>query len=203
MHRYRRPVRADSHGGDAAVNDSMQQLTTRKSDITEGEIHELLRNSRRRRVLKQLQERVGVVTVRALAEVIAELETGESPPPRRIRDSVYNSLHQTHLPKLDAYGVVDYDKDRKTVALRREVRQVDLYMEVVTKYGITWAEYYQRLLLLALLVILAAQLDVFAVGMLPTAIWASVFLVVLAVSSAAQLWSRRWFYLQQLVGDHR
>jgi hypothetical protein len=181
----------------------MQQLTTRKSDITEGEIHELLRNSRRRRVLKQLQERVGVVTVRALAEVIAELETGESPPPRRIRDSVYNSLHQTHLPKLDAYGVVDYDTDRKTVALRREVRQVDLYMEVVTKYGITWAEYYQRLLLLALLVILAAQLDVFAVGMLPTAIWASVFLVVLAVSSAAQLWSRRWFYLQQLVGDHR
>ena len=177
----------------------MQQLATRSPEISEGEIHEILRNSRRRRVLKYLQDCVGTVTVRGLAEVIAEMETGESPPPRNIRDSVYNSLHQTHLPKLDSYGVIDYDRDRKTVSLQREARQVDLYMEVVTRYGVTWAQYYQRLMLLSLLVVLASQLDVFFFGTIPATLWTCLFLLVLAGSVTIQLWSRRWVYLRQLL----
>lgn len=177
----------------------MQQLVTRSPNISEGEIHEILRNSRRRRVLKHLQDTVGVVTVRGLAEAIAELETNESPPPRNIRDSVYNSLHQTHLPKLDSYGVIDYDKDRKTVSLQKEARQVDLYMEVVTRYGITWAQYYQRLMLLGLLVVLASQLGVLFFGTVDSTLWTCLFLVLLAGSVAVQLWSRRWVYLRQLL----
>lgn len=107
-------------------------ITDRYGGIPETEIHDLLRNERRRRTLKNLQRTVGTTTLRDLAERIAEEETGESPPPKNIRNSVYNSLHQTHLPKLHRRGIVEYESDRKTVRLTEEARSVDVYMEVVT-----------------------------------------------------------------------
>ncbi len=59
-----------------------------------------------------------------LAEEIAAAETGERPPPRNKRQSVYVTLHQTHLPKLADHGVVDYDSERKTVTV--EPRGLDI-----------------------------------------------------------------------------
>jgi len=169
------------------------------SELSETQIHNVLRNNRRRKVLRQLQQHVGTLTVRELSEAIAAAETGQSPPPRNIRDSVYNSLNQTHLPKLDALGILDYDQDRKTVAVQSGVREVSLYMEVVTPYGITWAEYYQLLLLTALLAIIATEIGAPLFSAISPLLMCSLFLVVLCVSTAYRLWSRRWVYLQRLI----
>lgn len=161
-------------------------------------VHEILRNSRRRAVIEELESRVEPVSLRELSERIAAAETGESPPPRNARQSVYNSLHQTHLPKLDDAGVIAYDPDRKTICLEEPARQVDLYMEVVTRYGITWTQYYRTLGVIALGSIVAANTGVIGFSAVPTLAFASVFLAVFAVSTAYQLWSRRWFYLRSL-----
>jgi len=175
------------------------QALRRAGEMDPQEIHDILRNGRRRKVLKQLQRRVEPVSLRELSERIATLETGESPPPRDVRQSVYNSLHQTHLPKLDEKGVIDYDDDRKTVALRNPARQVDLYMEVVTRYGITWAGYYRTLGVLALFAVVATNVDALVLGGVPTLAVAVVFLAVFGLSTAYQLWARRWFYLRSLL----
>jgi hypothetical protein len=167
--------------------------------LPETDIHDILRNDRRRNVIKCLQDRGRGVALRDLAEHIAEIETNESPPPSNIRDSVYVSLHQTHLPKLDDAGIVDYDSDRKTISLRRPARQVDLYMEVVTPYGVTWATYYRALGTLSLLSVVLASIDTPLVSTVDPLLWASLFLVVIAVSTLYQFWSRRWLYLQQLL----
>jgi hypothetical protein len=172
---------------------------TRSSALAEADIHDILRNDRRRRVLEHLQESMGSVTLRELAETIAAHEAGESPPPRPLRESVYNSLHQTHLPKLDAEGVVDYDKNRKTVELQPGARDVNVYMEVVTKYGITWADYYRSLATLSLVVVVAAEVDVPVLEALPVLLVASAFLAAIAASTAYQLWTRRWTYLRSLL----
>jgi len=178
------------------------QALRQEEEIDPREIHDILRNGRRRKVLKQLQRRVEPVSLRELSEQIAALETGESPPPRNVRQSVYNSLHQTHLPKLDGKGVIEYDEDRKTVTLRNPARQVDLYMEVLTRYGITWAGYYRTLGVLALFAVVATNVDALVLGGVPTLAVASAFLAVFAVSTAYQLWNRRWFYLRSLLsGD--
>lgn len=167
-------------------------------NLDQKEIHDVLRNERRQNALKQLQQNMGRLTVRTLAEAIAEAETGESPPPRNIRRSVYNSLHQTHLPKMDDLGVVDYDRDRKIVSMQSNARQVDVYMEAVTPYEITWAAYYRILMLLALLVIAIAEIGAPIVSSVPSLALCFVFLTILALSTIYQLWSRRWLYLQQL-----
>jgi hypothetical protein len=175
-------------------------ITNRYGEIPETEIHDLLRNERRRQVIKHLQDTVGATTLRDLAEAIAEYETGESPAPRNIRDSVYNSLHQTHLPKLDRRGIVEYDADRKTIRLTEDARSVDVYMEVVTPYGITWDEYYSMLGLLSLFVIFAALVGVPVVSMVEPLLWVSLFLLAFAASLGYQLWTDRWVVLNALFG---
>jgi len=94
----------------------------------EGEIHDILRNDRRRAAITVLDEEGGSATIRELSERIATLESDEDPPPRNLRQSVYVSLHQTHLPKLDALDIVDYDTDTKNVVLREESAHVKAHM---------------------------------------------------------------------------
>ena len=166
--------------------------------IEETEIHDVLRNKRRRRTIEHLRSGSGTVSLRDLSEAIAEAETGESPPPRNIRESVYNSLHQTHLPKLDSLGVVSYDHDRKHIEIDGKARDVDLYMEVITRYGITWGEYYRSLGVLALFAVVASEMGVpvlAAVGALPVT---SVFLAAIGASICYQFWTHRWQYVRLL-----
>jgi hypothetical protein len=170
-----------------------------KTEINEREIHDILRNWRRRKVIEELRASVGPVALRDLAETLAAAESGQSPPPRNVRKSVYNSLHQTHLPKLAEAGVVEYDTDRKTVTLEQRAHEVGLYMEVVTKYGITWATYYRRLLLLALLTVIGSEIGVPVLADIQPLVLVSAFLAVVVASTTYQLWSDRWRFIRPLV----
>lgn len=166
---------------------------------TEAEIHTLLCNERRRRVIEELRTRLGGATLRGLAETIAAIETDESPPPRKARESVYNSLSQTHLPKLHDLGVVEYDKHRKTVELGDHAPQVDVYMEVLSPYGITWAQYYRVVAVAGLVTVVGLESGVVWPSNPPVLLVASAFLLLLAVSTLYQLWSRRCVLLERLV----
>jgi predicted transcriptional regulator len=95
--------------------------------LSQSDVHDVLRNERRRLVLEQLRE--GPESVRDLSEYIASVESGESPPPRNVRQSVYVSLHQTHLPKLDDLGIVVYDEDDKEVTLAEHAEAVTVFLE--------------------------------------------------------------------------
>ena len=163
------------------------------------EIHDVLRNDRRRLVLERLRSADGTETVSDLSEHIGGIEADESPPPRNVRQSVYVSLHQTHLPKLDRCGVVEYESNRKTIRLTEDARRVEIYMEIVTPYGITWSEYYSMLGTLSLLVVLAALLDVPGIAALDPILWIVLFLGVFGASIGYQLWSNRWIYLNTFV----
>lgn len=93
------------------------------------EIHEVLSNERRQMVIKILQNSDEELTIRELSEQIAELETGENPAPRNIRQSAYVSLIQTHLPKLEELDVIEYDDTSKTAQLSASARQVSNFIE--------------------------------------------------------------------------
>ena len=90
----------------------------------ENEVYDILRNERRRHVLRYLVDDGEASTIADIADHIAEIESGESPPPSDTRQSVYVSLHQTHLPKLDGLGVVEYDRDERTVRLLEGAEEV-------------------------------------------------------------------------------
>ena len=166
--------------------------------LDEGAIHDVLRNERRRFVLEELRENGNALSVRELSERVAALQTGESPAPRNIRQSVYVSLHQTHLPKLDELGIVEYDADAKAVALTRRVRELEAYTSLASleesesgsaSTPPTW--YYLSISLVGLLGVGAAALGVpIATEVGPVAIAAVLFASTL-VLAARQLRSER------------
>lgn len=182
----------------------MKILPIYRSSLERSEVHEILRNNRRRETIKFLREKVGAVSLRKLSEVIAEREAGESPAPRDHRESVYNSLHQTHLPKLNEWKVISYDLDHKTVQLDKGAREVYVQMEVINRYGITWADYYRSLGVLALMTIVAADLGVPLLTLPEPVVISAFFLAIFTISTARQLWVNRWLYLRVLLsGEQR
>jgi hypothetical protein len=180
----------------------MNTTQSQGGHIDPEEIHDVLRNDRRRLTLQYLKQCLEPVEVRELSEHVAELEVGESPPPRNIRQSVYNALNQTHLPKLDDAGLVEFDTDRKVVSLCEAAREVDVYMNVDTPLGISWDVYYRSLGVIALITILAADTNFTFFAGVESLVFATVFLFVFAISTLYQMWSMRWLYLRWLLpGD--
>jgi len=160
------------------------ETTTKEDTLGASQIHDILRNDRRRLAIKCLREQGGTLTVRDLSEDVATRETGETPAPRDKRRSVYVSLHQTHLPKLDELGILEYNTESKEVTLRDRAAEITTYMEVVPRYGITWAEYYLVLGILGFGTVLAASLGTPLLGAIGAGPVAVVYLLILAASAA-------------------
>jgi hypothetical protein len=159
-------------------------------NLAASEIHDVLRNDRRRLVLERLRAGGGTETVADLAERIGAIESGESPPPRNIRQSAYVSLHQTHLPKLDELEIVEYDPDAKTVTLAENAEDVAVYMEVGPQYSLSWAEYYLGLGVLGALSSFAASLGVPVLRSLSPGVIGAGLSLVLVASALYQLYTQ-------------
>jgi len=80
--------------------------------LTPEKAFETLKNERRRRVLRYLDDNESEATLGGLAEHIAGIENDK--PARMVtsneRKAVYVALYQCHLPKMDDMGVVTYDR---------------------------------------------------------------------------------------------
>ncbi|WP_128477822.1 DUF7344 domain-containing protein [Halorussus pelagicus] len=167
------------------------QNPDREDELDPGEIHNVLRNDRRRRAIQHLRDSEGAIGVDALAEHIASVETGESPPPRDVRKSVYVSLHQTHLPKLDDLEIIDYDQRDQRLELRERAEEVEVYMEVVSEDDISWSTYYLGVSALGLVTLLAVRLDLLFVSSLGVGFWSWYFLALFGLSATYHWYTER------------
>ncbi len=99
--------------------------------LTTDETFELLKNARRRAVIRYLLQNGGTAQLSELAEHIAAAENGisihELSSDQRKR--VYIGLYQCHLPKMDTLGVIEYEKNRGSVELQDSVTQLLPYLE--------------------------------------------------------------------------
>lgn len=96
--------------------------------LGEDRLFDLLGNERRRSCLQCLADVEGRITVQDLASRVAARVSDEECSPDDIHDSVYISLCQNHLPKLDDARVVDYDAAEKTVRPGRAFPVVERHL---------------------------------------------------------------------------
>lgn len=157
------------------------------SELTDDELFDVLRNSRRRDVLSYLLAEGPTATVTELTEHIAsaeyEVPAGELTTTQRKR--VYTALYQCHLARLDEFGVVAFDRDEKTVTLRDRADQVAPYLGSDGSEGAATFE-----LGAAAVVATVVALGVAGVGPLgavSTTAWATVTVVALAGFGLLQL----------------
>ena len=173
----------------AIPTDRLRQL--RGESVPEPVVYTLLSNERRRTTLAELRTERKTISVRELSERIATAETGEDPAPRNVRESVYVSLHQTHLPTLDDHGLVEYDRDRKVVHPKNRVRAIRPYVHLQTRFGVTWTGVYQWLGILGLFLMVASLGGVPGIAAVPPLLLGSAFLGAYAVVSIYRVWRLR------------
>ncbi|AUX10086.1 hypothetical protein AArcSl_2465 [Halalkaliarchaeum desulfuricum] len=130
--------------------------------LTPDAVHQLLSNRRRRDVLQYLEDIDSTTTIGDLAVQIAawEHDVSVTEVTSEQRKRVYISLYQTHLPKLAASGVIDYDRDRGRIALNGEAEELAVYLEDGGQVVRNWSRYYLTLACLSLGVIGLAWLGV-------------------------------------------
>lgn len=114
------------------------------SEVTEDELFEVLSNRRRRYAVHALKGADAPKELGTLAERVAawEYDVDLDEVDHRQRKRVYTALQQSHLPKMDTAGVVDFDKQRGLVEPTEALADVDVYLEVVGGSEIPWSEYY-------------------------------------------------------------
>ena len=93
---------------------------------------EILKNRRRRLVLKYVRDTEEPVTIGELAEHIAAIEndTTVQQLDAQQRKRVYIGLYQCHLPKMDDAGVVDFNQGRGRIEVGDHVASLYEYLDV-------------------------------------------------------------------------
>lgn len=161
--------------------------------LTEDELFELLSNERRRHVLHALMREEEGLEIGPLSQEIAAWEDGVEYEhvTSSDRKRVYTALQQSHLPKMDKAGVLEFDRDRGTVEATPALEDVEIYMDVVRGREIPWSDYYLGLTAVAtaLLAVTAAGLPPFT--MLPWTAWGAFVVAAFGVSALAHRYYAR------------
>lgn len=121
------------------------RLRATETKLTRAEAFDLLSNARRRGVIQFLRQAEDeVVSVDAVIDAVVSWEHDDEPVAitEQQRASVYSSLVQTHLPRLEAAGVIEFDADAGEVRPTEIAREVELYLEYSPRADIPWAEFY-------------------------------------------------------------
>ncbi len=127
---------------------TQEQLSVGRPTTTHldrNEIFDVLSNERRQCVLHylkqnedrrvELRELVDHVTAWENNTALSQIDSDE-------RKRVYTALRQSHLPKLEDAGIVEYEHLRGEVEVTDHAREVQLYLEHVPGGDIPWSHYY-------------------------------------------------------------
>lgn len=165
--------------------DDSDDATEQQSDettVTTDAFFDVLSNRRRRYALHWLEQSNGVVELGNLAKQVAAWENDKavSAVSTAERKSVYTSLQQFHLPKLDDQGMVAFDRREGTVELGPATEEVDIYIEAIETGNVPWSQYYLGLAGVQTLAMVAAY-----TGLVPGVAAGTFGVTALAVSALA------------------
>lgn len=113
-------------------------------------VFKILKNQRRRYILKFLSDREGPVSLSDLSEFIAAEENDKMPAElsSQERKRAYVGLYQCHLPMMDDAGIIDFNKDRGRIELKEQASLFDAYLDKPTDPPVPWHGYYLALAVL-------------------------------------------------------
>lgn len=123
---------------------SIEDADDSTDGLTQDVAFTMLSCRRRRYILHYLRREDREVTLHELSKQLAawenDVEFDAVTHKQRMR--VYTALRQSHLPKLDENGVVEFDASAGTIALTDDASELEVYLDVVPHDEIPWSTYY-------------------------------------------------------------
>ncbi|WP_433630351.1 DUF7344 domain-containing protein [Halomicrococcus sp. NG-SE-24] len=193
---------SDSTDEEASTKETLKE-------ISDDKIFHLLQVKRRRDVLRYLQDHGGSAEMRDVTEQVAAWEnnTTLAELSSNERQRVYISLYQSHLPKLDKEGVIEYDQSRGNVKLTPLAEQLKPYLdaavndtvettddsvisntdEQASSESTPWLKAYQYLTVVGLTVLLGFWANISLFTVVGIQQWAAVIVALFGILSAAQI----------------
>lgn len=154
--------------------------------MDESEVFHILGNDRRREIICTLITEDEAMSVSDLARRIATEEEGDDPS-KSLYKSVYVSLQQTHLPKLDEKGIVIYDTDAQRVEAGPAFTQIQTYLRATNRrVSPLRSTVPLSLSALGLLVALGLTVHVSVLEGIGTAVVGAIFLLLIVVLAVAR-----------------
>ncbi|WP_458205856.1 DUF7344 domain-containing protein [Haladaptatus sp. NG-SE-30] len=160
---------SQSSGSDSTVAEHVSDILEsnrsqepRATPLSRDMVFDVLKNQRRRYALHYLKQAEETVQLSDLAEQVAawENDTTVDAISAAERKRVYTALYQSHLPKLDDAGIIDYNQNRGIVELATAVEQLDPYLETNTRDDLPWCKRYLGLAAAGFALLTAAWLQV-------------------------------------------
>lgn len=146
---------SNTASGSVSASDGVEEAATQSgSSASENEqplpldvVYGILKNHRRRLVLRYLDEVSERSTLGDLAEYIGSIENDK--PVEALSSSerkrVYVGLYQGHLPRLDEANVIDFNSDRGTVVAGDNAEYLLEYLADDAEPTQNWSPYYLAL----------------------------------------------------------
>lgn len=171
-------------------DDRHQEMrATEEPPLSLDDVFEILSNERRRRALWYLAEQEGPVPVRELSEHVAAVENDK--PVAQLtsqeRKRVYVGLYQSHLPKMDDLGFVEYDKPEGIIELGPHAVHVAPYLQQTDEAASRWPGYYLGVVGAGWLLLVGS----FVVGPLSPVVAVGVFVVLTTTLALVHMYSLR------------
>jgi len=130
-------------------------------DLDQDTVFDLLSSARRRFVLYYLRDTDRTVELGELADEVAawENDTAIDALTSQQRKRVYVSLYQTHIPKLEAEGIIEYNSDSGAVSLAPDANEMGAFLNAETE-EVPWQDFYLGLVVLSVLFYAVVSLNV-------------------------------------------
>ncbi|WP_158059705.1 DUF7344 domain-containing protein [Halorussus halophilus] len=163
--------------------------------LTKDDVFHLLQNQRRRDVLRYLQGVEGPVAMREMAEQVAawEHDTTLQALTSDECQRVYIALYQTHLPKLDEEGIINYNQSRGIVERTPLADELQRYLDTEriadedADEEVQWSSYQLGVSVIGMVLLVSSASNLPTIGMLSGFQTGVVIFTMFALVTVAQL----------------
>lgn len=137
-------------------------MSASDQELSQDLLFDLLSNRRRRFVLHYLLREDRPVSIQELSKQVAMWEFGvtDEELSDQQKKRIYVALYQTHVPKLEEAGVIEYDSDTGLVEIAGQARQLEPYLEEGAIERRPWHWYFVALSVASVVFFLAVATDV-------------------------------------------
>lgn len=177
----------------AQPDDDAADPPARAGSISRDELFEVLGNERRRHAVEVILDHGGTLDVSSLVDRVAAIENDklEDDLTSAERKRVYTALRQTHLPMIEEFGLIAWDRESDEIEPAETLTNVNVYLGVVSRRRVPFSVVYFALVLVGSGLLAADWLSLGPLARIPASVLAGAVVGTFGITAVIYLYRIR------------